>query len=174
MGWNNVKKAYKIKHNVCVTEHGICIGTGYIHDIIVIGLDGVIKKPYIEVSNQELARYMQEMSSDLPTLKRLIESPDTFERSITVFTYDTETFEIFEKQCEELGWPNATHDGEMMYENTFSTDRSVIVETAKRSIAAWIKSLTESRVRKVEEMAEIDKTLGVLLIRRETLKSQQS
>lgn len=172
MGWNNVKKAYKIKHNVCVTEHGICIGSGYIHDIIVIGLDGVIKKPYIERSNQDLARYMQEMTSDLAALKRLIESPDVFDQSITVFTYDSETFDIIEKQCEKLGWPNVTHDGEMMYENTFSADRSVIVETAKRNIAAWIKSLTESRARKAEEMVEIDKTLDALSVRRETLNKQ--
>ncbi len=44
MGWKNVKDLYGIKHTVQMTEKGICIGSAYVHDLIVIGLDGVLKK----------------------------------------------------------------------------------------------------------------------------------
>jgi len=37
MGWKNIKEHYRINHYVQVTEQGICIGSPYIHNIIVIG-----------------------------------------------------------------------------------------------------------------------------------------
>ena len=123
MGWKNVKESYGIVHTVQVTDKGICIGSPYIHDLIVIGLDGAVKKRDYGYGNQDLKRYMQEFDADPDKLKRLVLSDDHFAASVTVFTYDGG--DIVEKLCEAPGWPNVTHDGEMMYDNTF--------ENAKRS-----------------------------------------
>lgn len=71
------------------------------------------------------------------------------ERSITVWTCDYYEGVIIEKQCEELGWPNCTHDGELMYENSFSTNRKEIVKYAKRNAAAGAESM-ERRVGEIE------------------------
>lgn len=138
MGWKNVKDHYRIVHQVQVTEAGICIGSPYIHDIIVVSLDGRIVKEDDRTLNGDLMRYQKEMKSDLGQLKELVISPDTFAASLPVYTY--EGAKILEKQCEEPDWPNVTHDGLMMYENTFSTDRAKVVEWAKRNCLARIDS----------------------------------
>ncbi len=128
MGCKLVKEHYKIKHIVHITDKGMCIGSPYIHDIIVIGLDGTIIKPYDSKSSEDLVRYQSEMMADKEKLKSLIAEPDTFEKSLPVYTYDGG--EIIEKQCEEYEWPNITHDGQLMYDNTFFSDRVKAIEKA--------------------------------------------
>lgn len=160
MGWKNVKEHYRIGHIVHVTDEGICIGSPYISDLIVIGLDGKLIKKRSLISDSDsdnLGRYLREMNSDLLMLESLVKSKDKFDKSITVYTYDGG--EIIEKQCEILGWPNVTHDGELMYENRFSTDRSVVVEIAKRSAAARIEMIGDSIQQREIELAERIKLL---------------
>lgn len=142
MGWKNITEGFQIEHFVRVTSEGICIGSQYIHNIIVIGLDGVVKKRYEGSSNDDLARYQAEMDADPQKLHRLLWLPDTFTESIPVYTY--EGGKIIEKFCEELGWPNVTHDGDMMYKNAFSTDKAKVVEWAKQNAKREIKAHEES------------------------------
>lgn len=92
-------------------------------------------------------------------LESLVKSDDKFDKSITVYTFDGG--EIIEKQCESTGWPNVTHDGELMYENTFSIDRELIVKAAKRSAAARIKMIGESIERTKIELSGIIKMLDI-------------
>ncbi len=148
MGWKNIKEHYRIKHLVQVTGQGICIGSGYIHDIIVIGLDGIQKKRYDDRSNADLMRYQHEIDINPEKLYQLIQQPDIFSKSITVYTYNGG--DIIEKQCESLGYPNITHDGEMMYENTFSADKDEIVTAAKTNSDCAIKFMNK-RIKEAEE-----------------------
>ena len=153
MGWKNVKDHYRIEHIVQVTKVGgdhsdkvtdaICIGSPYIHNLIVISLDGRILKRHDERGNDNLERHMQEMDADLDVLKRLVQAPDTFiGDSITVYTW--EGAKILEKQCEKFGWPNVTHDGCLMYENTFSLNKSEVVSWAKKSAELRMEGLREA------------------------------
>lgn len=71
------------------------------------------------------------MEAGPETLRQLVQSPDSFAAAVTVYTYCGG--DIIEKQCETSGWPNVTHDGEMMYENTFSTDKDQVVVWAKEN-----------------------------------------
>lgn len=157
MGWKAIKEHYRIEHDVqVVPDKGICIGSAYIHDIIVIGPAGEIVKRYDPGRgwsvNADLHRYQLEMEADPAKLKQLIDQPDTFERSVQVFTY--EGADIIECACEELGWPNVTHDGRMMYENTFTPDRDQAVRwairSARSSVKAWTSIVTE-RARDLDE-----------------------
>jgi hypothetical protein len=154
MGWKNVKEHYRIGHIVCVTEKGICIGSPYIHDLLVIAADGKsIVKPYTERrSNEDLWRYQKEMDADMGKLFELVVNPDTFEQSVTVWTYNGG--EIIEKKCEEPGWPNVTHDGELMHENTFSTDRAKVVGWAKRDAKLGVEMFRERLQEKRTEFLE--------------------
>lgn len=141
MGWKNVKEHYSIGHSVQVTPDGLCIGSPYVHDIIVINVaDGQIIKKYRDGSscNADLHRYQTEFDRDPEKLRSLIESPDNFGPTQTVYTW--EGGKILEKQCEELGWPNVTTDGQMMYENTFSTDRAQVVKWAIKDAQAAVKA----------------------------------
>ena len=148
MGWKNVKEHYRIGHTVQVTDKGICIGSDYIHNIIVVTPEGKVVKRYEGGGNEDLARYQREINSDPRVLQRLAETPDVFSASITVYTYGDG--QVIEKQCETPGWPNVTHDGLMMYDNTFSTDKESVVDWAKEEATASLR-YAEENVRGAEK-----------------------
>ena len=167
MGWKNVKEHYRVQHTVQVTDEGICIGSPYIHNIIVIGADGKVKKPYGDGrSNEDLRRIQDEIDADPKMLQKMVLTADTFDKSITVYTYDGG--EIIGCKCEELEWPNVTHGGSMMYENTFSADKLQVVKWAKnnaelgvkqekRNIEDAEKQLTANRERLAKEESDLAK-----------------
>ena len=151
MGWKSVKEFYDIRHIVQVTSKGICIGSSYIHDIIVIDKNtGVVIKPYLKdgwSSNDDLLRYQSEMNGDPEKLKELVSQEDKFEKHIPVFTYDGA--EIIQEFCEELGWPNITHDGNIMYENTYSQDMEQVIKWAQKEAEAIIEN-SQHRVQEIK------------------------
>ncbi|MDF2462005.1 MAG: hypothetical protein K0Q43_240 [Ramlibacter sp.] len=151
MGWKSVKDHYRIRHLVSVAPECICIGSGYIHDLIVIGPQGRITKRDEGRSNEDLRRYQAEMDADPQLLARLVGQADVFARAITVYTF--EDGRVLEKQCEELGWPNVTHDGCPMYENTFSADRAEVVKWALRDCELAVQFTKESIERGEAEVA---------------------
>lgn len=167
MGWKTLKEHYRIGHYVHVTSEGICIGSPYIHNLMIVGLDGVIKKPYDGTGNEDLKRYQSEMEADPAKLREVVMAADTFKESIPVYTYEGPL--IIEKRCEKPGWPNVTHDGAMMYENTFSTDRNKVIERARSTAKAEVrwasqmvdqcqKELSEARAR----LEKSNETLAML------------
>jgi hypothetical protein len=149
MGWKNIKEHYRIGHQVHARPQGVCIGSPYVPDLITITPEGAVKPGVLGLgSNEDLQRYYREMTEDPAKLLELLNAPDTFETSIPVFTY--EGGEIIEKQCEVPGWPNVTHDGEMMYENNFSTEKSKVVQWAKENARAGIR-LIGDRIAELEK-----------------------
>lgn len=156
MGWKAVRDHYRIEHYVQVTDEGICIGSPYIHDIIVISADrGEITRRWGAPHSGLLGRYLDEMDADPFKLADLVAQADVFERSIPVFTY--EGGDIVEKQCEGLGYPNVTHDGCMQYENTFSPDAGLVrvwaIDSAKAGIE-WMTEAVENAQRDLRERVE--------------------
>lgn len=156
MGWKRLKEHYGIRHQVAVyPEKGICIGSAYVHDIIVIAdtdhplewHDRTYKRPMNigcgltiwrgdTIGRGEPFDGLVERWQAYPKeLRNTIDEPDTFGRSIPVYTYDYDG-NIIMHVCEEPGWPHVTHDGRMMYENTFSIDRGQVREWAKRELIA--------------------------------------
>jgi len=159
MGWKNVKTHYRISHIVQVTPEGICIGSGHLPSLIVIGPDGRLLKRYDDRSNDDLLRYQREIDSDLATLKRQVESPDSFEAAVQVYTY--RGGEIVDKLCERPGWPNVTHDGLLMYTNMFSEDRDTAVGWAMTNARARLMNC-ENGARQLEvELAGVRESIQV-------------
>lgn len=172
MGWKNVKDHYRIEHHVHVTELGICIGSPYVPDLIVISKDGqLVKRDDSWHRNADLARYMNEMDADPSLLQRLVQSPDTFTRSpIPVYTWVGG--DILEMQCDEPGWPNVTHDGVMMYENLYSTDREMVIKWAKLDAKLSVKFAQEGITRAQEELSAMQAELSKALACKATLDAQ--
>ena len=129
MGYKTLKDHYDIQHIVAIydmPEFGglcICIGSAYIHNIIVINISEakIVKEHKKEriSTNEHLDRYMKELKSaeKKGDLKKLIDAPDLFHNNLPVFT--TKDWVVISDLCEEYGWPNTTHDGKMMNNNTF-------------------------------------------------------
>lgn len=140
MGWKNVKEHYGITGSnriVHVVGGEILIGVGYINDLMRISADGVLVKKDQSLGSADFARYAREMEADPQKLRDLVQSPDAFTASNKVFTYDGG--HIVEKFCEKAGWPNVTHDGCLMYDNTFSLDRDAIVARARANAVAGVE-----------------------------------
>lgn len=151
MGWKTLKTHFDIKHQVHMTENGLCIGSPYIHDIITINVNtGHIR---INAANPSFleTQYPQLMKASPEDIVALIRQPDTFTSSIPVYTY--KGGQIIEKRCETLGWPNVTHDGELMYENTHSNDRNLVIEWARKDARAGIQ-ITQGMIQKLESDLE--------------------
>jgi hypothetical protein len=147
MGWKAIKEYYDIKHAVVYYPgQGICIGSNYVYDLITIDVltgkltPSKIFNPRDNHSNDDLNRYWAAMTADPDKLLELLKQEDVFERSILVYTYHGG--EILEKYCEELGWPNNTHDGLPMYDNTYSTDKDKVILWAKKDAAYGVKNLS--------------------------------
>lgn len=140
MGWKRVKEHYRIEHIVQVSPNGICIGSPYVPKLIEVGFDGQIIECYAR-SDSELMRYQAEIEADPETFRRLMREEDVFSASIPVYTF--RGAEIIEKLCEEVGWPNVTHDGSLMYENGYSEDKATVVGWAKKSAARHLDYTNE-------------------------------
>ncbi len=133
MGVKTIKQHYDIGHIVALhnkEQFGgpcICIGSPYIHDIIVIRVsDAKVVKEYEKrdySANKDLARYNEALLRDAQSgkLRELIDAPDTFAADLPVFTI--RNWAVVAELCEAYGWPNTTHTGKVMYENTYFKTR---------------------------------------------------
>lgn len=157
MGWKTLKEAFGIQHIVCVTEQGICIGSCYVTDIATINIEtGKITDS--EVFPGFIRRTYRELQNTTPAdLLALIQAEDTFSASIKVYTY--QDGDIIEKLCEVPGYPNATHDGELMYQNTFSTDRNTVIGWAKRDARLRVNARLDYCTRLRQQLAEAEREL---------------
>lgn len=169
MGWKRLKETFGIEHYVQVTERGICIGSGYVHNLAVI--DPKTGKIY---ENPTFRNFIAETYPALQAaspaeLLRLIEAPDEFAATIPVFTFNGG--DIIEKRCEVLGWPNVTHDGVMMYDNSYAHDKDKVVAWAKGSATHAIEQCHE-RIQDVEaELAKLRSRLAALEANRDKLNA---
>ena len=159
MGLKSITEKYKIKHFVQRTKKGICIGSPYHHDIIVLNDDGEFLTMYKDrkyndgwSTNKDLKRYQEEMFADIEngTLKQIIQEPDQYENLLPVFTIDDG--KLVETSCEKYGYPNLTIEGEMM-DNTFFKTKDEAIQYGIDECHGWIKMLRE---RKAELLKESD------------------
>lgn len=154
MGYKNIKEHFRVGHIVHVRNEGICIGSPYVSDLIIIGRNGVIKKGRDSAVNEDINRYQSEMQADPAKVRALIEAPDTFTASLPVYTY--EGGKVVLHHCEQYGWPNVTHAGALMYENTFSPSRAWIAKRAKNNAQYGIEAM-EARIVEIEAQLAINR-----------------
>jgi hypothetical protein len=159
MGWKAVKDHYRIGHTVQIREGDLLIGSAYVSDLITVKPDGtVIPNRVFSNEGGDLGRYRDEMRADKAKLLDLMKSEDVFERGIPVYSWHDA--EIVEDLCEEFGYPNITHTGALMYENTHFLDRDDAIRKALRStrygIESWRSNLEEAKEKIVKVQARLD------------------
>lgn len=157
MGWKNVKQHYRIGHLVHLTTAGLCIGSQFIPEAIIVGAHGEILKRY-DRADAELARYQAEIDADAATFVRLMSEPDCFDRSVPVYSFRGS--QIIEKQCEDLGWPHVTHDGELMYENGSFPTRDDAIRAAKADARSGITGWSSALERARQEVARVEQEIN--------------
>ena len=132
MGHKAIKQHYDTKYIVAIYDTKdlgpcVCIGSAYVHDLIAISIkDCKVKFSSILRKGEESAigKLAERVEEDAKNgvLRALIDEPDTFARNLPVFTIDR--WAVKAELCEEYGWPNTTHNGAIMYENTYFHTRA--------------------------------------------------
>lgn len=148
MGWKSLKEHFQIEHIVQMGKDCLFIGSGYCHNLVTIDLETGDLHPNRTFPNFLKENYPNLLEAKAAEIKDLINAQDHFDKSIIVYTYDGG--EIIEKYCENPVWPNITHDGMLIYENTFSTDKEKIISRAKRNLEAALEN-TLNRIQEAEK-----------------------
>lgn len=135
MGWKTFKERFGItKHIVTVVDGQIHVGSGFVGDLLVVDMkSGEIRE------NKTFKGFLADCVPALQAASRAeildaIHAADQFAQSIPVYTF--RGAEIIEEMCEAPGWPNITHQGNLMYENRHSTYKDFVIRMAKRSAVA--------------------------------------
>lgn len=148
MGWKAIKDTFSIKHVVHVNDNFVCIiGSPLVPKIVWI--DPVTGKVNYE-SDFGLGlvkeQYPALFRADPEYLLALLNKEDAFDVSIPVYVYQDGL--IVEKFCEATEWPNVTHDGVIMYENEYYTDKQEAIASAKNmadmDVASTIKHVEQA------------------------------
>lgn len=142
MGWKAIRDHFAIPGVWRVQNGNVLIGSPYIADIIVISPSGAVAWGRHGATDYGWKEGFHALSADPSLVRRLFESPDSFAVSIPV--YASEDGEIVERFCEQPGWPNTTHDGELMYENTHFPEKNAAVVNAKENALAGIRFARDS------------------------------
>lgn len=137
MGWKAFADHFGIRHIVQVKGDTLFIGSSMYHDLARVCMKTGAVASCSEFEGFVRENYPELQDADPASILKLLEQPDTFTANITVYSY--EGANILESQCEKLGWPHVTHDGELMYENTHSTDKETVIRWAKKSAQSEAK-----------------------------------
>lgn len=158
MGWKRIKEYFDIEHIVQVQGEEILIGSPYSSRLLAIKISTgeVFNNSVFKNFGEE--NYPRLMSASKEKILSLINEKDSFSDSLVVYTYEDD--KILKKFCEEYGYPNITHDGCIMYENSFFENKEDAIKKAKkvneqdiRGHKEFIESL-EKDLNKVKERLE--------------------
>lgn len=163
MGWKRVKEHYRIDHIVKMVDGVMHIGSSYVGALVTVTPEGRAETDRTFSSSADLRRYRDEINSDPDLYRRLMAEADTFAASIPVYTW--RDGEILERFCEEFGWPKVTHDGTLMYDNTFFLDRREALKEARRDAGAAVEGarrrIAEARDELVRRETMLDEALRI-------------
>ena len=141
-------KIRKLKELLGGTEYIIAdfgeymgVGSPYVHDIFCLYKDDlrITKGRYDNSSigtNDELDRILTKLESLVESgeIQDILDGDDEIEDGITV--YSVKRGDLVVSTTDEFGWPNVTHDGVLMYENThFLTAREAIERGMANAVA---------------------------------------
>ena len=157
MGWKAVRDHYRIGHIVHVIGDDLVVGSGMAPRVITVTPDGEVRVD-LGIRNGEIGRIADEMRADKSKLLELMSAEDAFERSIPVHTWRDGA--MVERFCEETGWPNVTHDGDLMYENRYSEDRAEALAWAREDAASAVEGYARMADEARRDLAQCEERLA--------------
>lgn len=147
MGWKTLKQHFNIQHYLYMEQDGLAIDLGLIKGAAIINTStGQIQQS--KVAPNFLQKHYPQMLEATPTqILELLNAVDTFDQNVTIYTY--KGAEIIETCCEIPEWPNLTHDGFVIYENTHSTNKAEVIRWAKRNAKCALENIID-RIQETE------------------------
>lgn len=159
MGIKKIKKHYRIDHIVQRHARGILVGSAYVGDLLVFSDEGaLVERSSIGTRDEDLNRYVSEIEANPALFAALLAEDDVFGKSLKVYTW--EGADVVECLCEEHGWPNVTHDGRLMYENTHFRSKEKAAAKAKIDAALGVREWARAAAEAERRLAEARGHLG--------------
>jgi hypothetical protein len=127
MGWKSFKSFYGIEHIVHIRGDFLLVGSIYIPDAITFSVKTGDIHRGSSISDSLFKKYDRLKNSSSPERLSLIGSRDIFSESNPIFYYSHRQNKIIEDFTEKYEWPNVTHKGSLIYENThFKTKKEAL------------------------------------------------
>lgn len=172
MGWKNVRDHYRIEHIVKLIDGTMHIGSPLVGSLVTVTPDGEATVNKAFTGSAEIHRYCDDINADPNMFMRLMASDDVFAASIPVYTWDGGR--IVEQLCEEFGWPNVTHDGDLMYQNTHFLEREEALQYARRDAHAKVATLQETVEEARQRLAEREALLARAVAEEASLNAEHA
>lgn len=155
-----LKKLLDTKYNVADYGDYIGIGNGYVHKLIKLDKETMKISYALDTFNKgkeclkdkdstvllDIWNKLEELIES-GEIKEILEGNDIFENPIPV--YYEKNGEIIETYCYELGWPNTTIEGILMYDNSHFKDPKKTAEKALNDAKISIEWINESIEQKI-------------------------
>lgn len=154
MGWKSVQDHYGItRRQVHVREGEMRIG-----EEVSIRADGTVVIHRDWNPPREIMAAIERMRDDPDTLRGLMARRDEFGPSVPIWTYRGDR--LVEDLCESPEWPGLTHSGEVIYENTHSTDRDEAFGFALSAANAGVEAAHEHVIEAETRLAQARRRLS--------------
>lgn len=151
MGFARFKEHFKIEQHIVSAENNVI----YIGSDMASRLVGIDMQTGAVLVNDTfssfLGKYYPEIfkATNRERLAPILEV-DHFEQSIPVYTFCND--QLTEKFCEKLGFPNVTHDGEIMYNNSHFANKDDAIENFRRNLIIRIENYKDAIVELQEKL----------------------
>lgn len=162
MGWKAVAERYGVLGRQLVQVRELTelwIGSPYVPDQLIVDMAaGQVVKAREGMMSPDVACVARRMRSEGQEVMRLFAAEDQFGETRPVYTYGDG--EVEELQTEhEVGWPNNTTCGLLMYDNMFFATRREALEAGVRSARGGLISIEGDREQLRKQLAEVDLTI---------------
>lgn len=145
MGWKNVKESFNIPDSIIVhvRDGNLILGVPFVPEYYSITPDGIVKLLLSDRLTSKFDSIIADIQANPDKFINAFSTPDTFNSNNSTWTYQGS--QIIECQCEVTGFPNVTHDGQLMFENTHFLSFEEAHEKAVKVNQARITNLEERK-----------------------------
>lgn len=159
-----LKKILETERTVHWSDGKVCIASSLCHDIISYNPETKVLRYALDafgkgresIRSEELELIWDKMEKVISdgTINEIINGNDEIENPIPVF--EAHYGEVFEELTDKIGWPNVTHTGKIMYNNTHFATREEAVRVSIKEAECAINN----RLEMVEEYkSKLEKAL---------------
>lgn len=173
MGVQLIKENFSIGHIVHRIGDGIFIGSPYISQMLKFNLSGILIEGAVRLDrNEQLTGYVKAIRENAALFTELANKPDVIKHNIPVFHLAEDEMTLVKSHCEQEGWPNTTHEGVLMFENTFFTCPKNAIKHGIRNAEAGVSIFSRSMKQLKCELEEATIEREKCAVAQDTLEKQ--
>lgn len=155
-----LKNLLKTNYIIQEIDDNVCIGSGYIHDIIKIN-KFTFKMTGDTRGYEELNRIYKECEKLIEngTMKSIFDCNEDITDMQKIYIWSSSDG-LIETYTDDPRWPNTDYTGRLLYENTTFTDKHKAIDYAIKSLCSSIEVWNERLQESVNDVQRIQTRLN--------------